>query len=318
MGGSRVDIGSKVGQVRSALRRRIVVGVDGSAMSLAGVEFIAGLDLGPNDSVVIATIAELGQDRSETEAAFEQARRICERAAERLIELPCEVLTDVRLGHPVDQLRRIVLEEPTELLALGPRGLGQVTSLMLGSVTQSLLAEMPTSILLARPPVRRLSRVLLAVDGSPSSLSAAAAMRRLPLPTEVAVAVCVSVTPWTDEYAFLARDDIAAERRVAGAIARRAIDVLGPRAPAPTTVIRHGDPRLEIPLAAGDVGADLIVVGSRGVGRARGLMLGSVSRDVAAAAPCSVLVVASPRVPEGPDPESVRPEDGDAREERPR
>src|SRR3990172_4676322 len=174
MGGSRVDIGSKVGQVRSALRRRIVVGVDGSAMSLAGVEFVAGLDLGPNDSVVIATIAEPGQDRGETEAAFERARRICERAAERLIELPCEVLTDVRLGHPVDQLRRIVLEGPTELLALGPRGLGQVASLMLGSVTQSLLAEMPTSILLARPPVRRLSRVLLAVDGSPSSLSAAA------------------------------------------------------------------------------------------------------------------------------------------------
>ncbi len=186
---------------------------------------------------------------------------------------------------------------------------------MLGSVSQSLLGEMPTSMILARPPVRRLTRVLLAVDGSPSSLAAAAALASLPLSLEARVSVCVSATAWTEPYDLLPRDDIGGEREIAGSIARRAIDVLGPWAPTATTLIRHGDPKREIPLAAGDLGADLIVVGSRGVGRARGFLLGSVSREIAAAAPCSVLVIASPRVLEGPDSGSASLNDGGAREE---
>jgi nucleotide-binding universal stress UspA family protein len=56
--------------------------------------------------------------------------------------------------------------------------------------------------------------------------------------------------------------------------------------------IEHGDPRAEILRAAGEIDADLIVVGSRGLGRLGRLLLGSVSTEVVNGAPCPVMVVA--------------------------
>jgi nucleotide-binding universal stress UspA family protein len=72
----------------------------------------------------------------------------------------------------------------------------------------------------------------------------------------------------------------------------RAHETLAARAIASEMRIEHGDPSTEILRVADDLGADLIVVGSRGLGRLGRLMLGSVSRDVVAGAPCPVMVVA--------------------------
>lgn len=55
--------------------------------------------------------------------------------------------------------------------------------------------------------------------------------------------------------------------------------------------VASGDPAEAILEAARDTGADLIVMGSRGLGRLGGLVLGSVSAKVAAAAECPVLTV---------------------------
>jgi nucleotide-binding universal stress UspA family protein len=52
-----------------------------------------------------------------------------------------------------------------------------------------------------------------------------------------------------------------------------------------------GDPADAIVDEAGEWGADLIVVGTRGLGGARRLLLGSVSTKVVHHAPCDVLVV---------------------------
>jgi nucleotide-binding universal stress UspA family protein len=59
----------------------------------------------------------------------------------------------------------------------------------------------------------------------------------------------------------------------------------------PSTELRFGDPAQAICRAAEDRGAELIVVGSRGLGKLHRLLLGSVSRAVVEGAPCSVLVV---------------------------
>ncbi len=298
-------------------------------MSLAAVEFVAALEPQATDTVVVATVAESSMIQAAQRLAFvapvaglledlrdnalERARHICDRAVERLIGASLDVRAHVEFGHPVEVLRRLCAESPTDLLVLGSTGRSQSGSPILGSVTQTLLGEMPASILIARPPVRRLARVVLAVDGSPPSLVAAERLRSLPLPPGVELSVLVCVTPWTWEYASLPHHDfpslLRAERDHAETVAAEVVAGLGPLGHRASPMILTGDARREILDAARDLGADLIVVGSRGIGGFRGLVLGSVSRGVAKSAPCSVLVATSP-----PDPERRQP-GGDQRPE---
>jgi nucleotide-binding universal stress UspA family protein len=59
-----------------------------------------------------------------------------------------------------------------------------------------------------------------------------------------------------------------------------------------TTHALPGDPAKAILSVARDVGADLIVVGNKGM-KGKGRFLGSVPNDVAHQAPCAVLIVSS-------------------------
>lgn len=65
--------------------------------------------------------------------------------------------------------------------------------------------------------------------------------------------------------------------------------------------VAHGSPRLTICHVAEQEGVDLIVMGSRGLGAVKRLLLGSVSDYVVHHAPCSVLVVRLPEEPEDDD-----------------
>jgi nucleotide-binding universal stress UspA family protein len=61
------------------------------------------------------------------------------------------------------------------------------------------------------------------------------------------------------------------------------------------TVLTHSDdPAASIVSVARDNAADTIVVGSRGFGELRALLLGSVSHKIANAAPCTVIIARSP------------------------
>lgn len=62
-------------------------------------------------------------------------------------------------------------------------------------------------------------------------------------------------------------------------------------------VVTRGPAAQVLVTQATDVGADLVVVGNRGAGRVRSVLLGSVSRKVATSAPCPVAVI-----PEGATP----------------
>ena len=62
----------------------------------------------------------------------------------------------------------------------------------------------------------------------------------------------------------------------------------------PTVVMRRGEPAREIIAYAEEVGADFIVVGSRGRGGIASLFLGSTSHAVIHGAPCDVIVVRHP------------------------
>jgi nucleotide-binding universal stress UspA family protein len=291
---------------------RIGIAVDGSSQAIAGVELVASLPLSGRDQVTVVSVAEIPVPLSAMsqadapsvadpmdelhEMSSERARRIVENAVERLVGLPCPVTPVVRSGHPIDVLQRFAAETSLDLLVVGPRGRGSIGSILLGSVSQTLLHAMPTSILVARPPVRTPRRVLLAIDGSPPSLDAARFLATFPLPVEADIRVVVSVTCWTDQYGSIRAatypERLAAERAYATEIGQQAIDILAARGRHATAMIRDGDPKREILDAAREIDADLIVTGARGIGGFKSLVLGSVSRGVSKAASCSTLVVA--------------------------
>lgn len=291
---------------------KIGIAVDGSPQSTAGIDLVSSLPISGSDEISVVAVAEppmvfsgarfghvpSGAGFAEVllEDARARAQQIVERAAERLIGCPCPVRPMIRVGHPIDCLQRVAAEEDLDLLTVGPRGTGSVASLLLGSVSQALLHAMPTSVLVARPPTRTPRQVILAIDGSAPSLDAARFLAGFRLPADVDIRVLVAVTAWTREYASLSgttyNELLAAERQHAAEVAEQGIAVLAEHGRHSTALIRDGDPKREILDAARELDADLIVTGARGIGGFKGLVLGSVSRGVSKAAPCSTLVVA--------------------------
>jgi nucleotide-binding universal stress UspA family protein len=83
----------------------------------------------------------------------------------------------------------------------------------------------------------------------------------------------------------------AASRRAAEEALARAHTLLDPLTPQVEQQIRHGLPADEIINAAHDLGVDLIVMGNRGWGEVRSVLLGSVSERVLHLAHCPVLIV---------------------------
>jgi len=135
-------------------------------------------------------------------------------------------------------------------------------------------------------------RILLAIDGSKDSRAAAAYLKLLPLPPSTAIRIItVAQLP---VFAV----DVASMPQLKGAVIDRAREVvdevrigLAERGFAIETDVAVGDPRVEIVRQADEWKAELVVVGARGLGMVKRLLLGSISDAVARHAPCPVLIV---------------------------
>jgi nucleotide-binding universal stress UspA family protein len=132
-------------------------------------------------------------------------------------------------------------------------------------------------------------RILLAADGSEDSRGATEWLCQFPVPASAKVlAVTVAADP---TLARAERSDLVAavhaDSRDVVEAARRS---LAQRWPDAEARVLDGDPRSAIIQACEDWRADLAVVGSRGLGAIAGMVLGSVSIEVARNASCAVLI----------------------------
>lgn len=150
-------------------------------------------------------------------------------------------------------------------------------------------------------------RVICAVDGSEHSQWGVHALSMLAgrQPEHV---VLLHIIDKSGFQTAKSKNPVAAKRALAamekaGTIvlrdaARSARQALGQAATAPhttlQTILAYGSLAKTIAKEARRVKADLILMGSRGLSDIQGFLLGSISRQVASAAPCSVLVVKQP------------------------
>ncbi len=180
-----------------------------------------------------------------------------------------------------------------DLLVLGARGLGPFRALLLGSVSQHCLHQATVPVAIVRAAAERPAgrpRVVVGIDGS------ATAQRALEWAVEEArlrQAVLEVVHAWTPPALAvppMALDhgtfDEAAHAIVAEALDQ--VDTSGLPGPVHRLVKVGTGGRVLVEQADG---ADLVVVGSRGLGGFHGLLLGSVSHQVAHHAACPVVVL---------------------------
>jgi nucleotide-binding universal stress UspA family protein len=188
--------------------------------------------------------------------------------------------------------------ERARLVVVGSRGLGGFTGLVVGSTALTLGAHARCPIAVVRTPggdeePPTTGPVVLGVDGSPAGEPAigfayeAAALRRVPLVAVHAwsdVSMRPSMLPPLDYDWPIIEDD---ERRL---LAQR---LAGWQEKYPEVrverLVTEGRPARSLLRAAES--AQLVVVGSRGRGGLRGLLLGSTSQALLHHAPCPVTVV---------------------------
>jgi nucleotide-binding universal stress UspA family protein len=135
-------------------------------------------------------------------------------------------------------------------------------------------------------------KVLVATDGSGPAKAAAAWTATLPFPATAEMLVVAAACPPPPMVDVpVSADLIEATAADARASATETAGILSARYGRTTTRVVDGDPRRAIPATAREWGADLVVVGARGLGGFARLLLGSVSAAVVHEAPCPVLVV---------------------------
>ena len=143
-------------------------------------------------------------------------------------------------------------------------------------------------------------KILLAIDGSASSIAAVQEVAHCPLPEGSAVTVLYTIhsrlpvipdfPPWAVTIAAAHGESIREQTRRAPDVLEAAAQHLRAHQPHTTVLTKtvEGVPKREIVREAATWGADRIVLGSHGCGRVKRTILGATAAAVAAAAPCTV------------------------------
>jgi nucleotide-binding universal stress UspA family protein len=184
------------------------------------------------------------------------------------------------------------------LVVVGSRGLGPLKRSLMGSVSESVVRHAHCPVLVVRTDGSETNylprRILLALDGSEEASRAARTAVELADPTdsELHVVHVGEVRPvyHPERHGYLARYEELQER------AQRLLDeqvdqVKSAGGTVARGHLRMGRPDEEIVVLGEELGADLIVTGSRGLGGIRRALSGSVSDSVVRHAQCSVMIV---------------------------
>jgi nucleotide-binding universal stress UspA family protein len=192
------------------------------------------------------------------------------------------------------------------LLVIGTRGYGPVVGALLGSVAFGVAtqAACPVVVVKGEPqsrPIGPRHRVVVGTDGSSHSAAAVAfaAERAAVHSATLEVVTCTGEHPLPDV-------DPQTLWTAAEEIAQSSVDHVRDTHPALAVRTRVEDSPAERTLVAASADAGMVVVGTRGRGAFKGLLLGSVSHAVIHGAHCPVAVVGDGNV--------VR--DGDGKEQR--
>jgi nucleotide-binding universal stress UspA family protein len=279
---------------------KVIVGFDGSPSALGALRWAATLARAQGDRLLVVRSWQYPASsplpfsrRQSLPPADEVDRELLSETTEVVEAEALDVAVDVEIarGPAAAKLIERAAAPDVRALVLGSRGLGGFSGLLLGSVSRACLehAASPVVVVPAESTSAAIGRVVIGLDGSEG---ARGALRWACETATACGADLVGVTAFEPDQSELRPDVIAELRRRADAdLARWCTDADGEA----ERRVLDGDPRTVLLDAVEKESADLLVVGSRGLGPVARLLLGSVASAVAQHAPVPVAVVPSGR-----------------------
>lgn len=250
--------------------KRIVLATDGSAFAESAEHVAAALARVTKAKKLLIVHTYERPDRAQ--AAVERARAVA--GAEGV-----EAEVVLRDGAPAEDIVEVADVREADLIVLGSRGLS-LGAQIIGSVAAKVSRRAPCDVLLVRERAVEdrkegaipYARMLVATDGS--STADRAARKGYALATRLGASVTLAFVGHPKTGELILKDTAA---------------TMG-EATEPAMLILQGDPAEAIMEAAAREASDLIVVGNRGLAGTKGLILGSVPKEVSEYAPCDVLI----------------------------
>jgi nucleotide-binding universal stress UspA family protein len=289
--------------------RRILIAVDGSKNALAACGAAASIAKASRGKITMlyAAISPTRELHDSNEVGI---RDETGGAEQRIVDEAASVIGDDELvlervvlpvhASVVETISAYAQKGDFDLIVMGERGLGGFKRLVLGSVSSGVATHATRPVLVVRSDpsgqTTSLERIMVAVDGSVSAKHAVAEAAKLAglleAKLEILHVMCIPEIAYATTRP-VPIGDMEEALRTSGemvlAEASSLAETYGTRA---TCEIRKGiSPAQGIVDYADANQTDLIVVGARGMGGFKKLLLGSVSNTVLHYAGCSVLVV---------------------------
>ena len=299
------------GERMSIFPTTILLATDGSGDAKLASESAATLAESTGSGLHVVCVGaglplyELPDYPARFEEAVEAQRRDARRVLDEqvgAIEGAGTTVEEAHLGEderPDKAIVELAEDVGAGLVVVGSRGQGGLKRALLGSVSASVVRHAHCPVLVVRDrPLADATGILLATDGSEDARRAADAALELAQDFDWELHVTY-VEPMPERHGGLVRSSVdlppevvASGEREAGTKLRQEVERIeeggGEVAQAHA---RAGSPAAETVALAEELGAGVVVVGTRGLGGVKRALMGSVSEAVVGHAHCPVLVV---------------------------
>ena len=197
----------------------------------------------------------------------------------------------IRSSDPASEILKLSNSGNYNLVVLGNRGMGGLKSLLMGSVSSKVAKESKRSVLVVKTRIQVNPKILLGFDGSDESnlaLDFASDLgTRFNAQVEVITVFNIPLAP--DTYIGSEVDRWKKEMQTTLDSAVSKLKANGVRSLG--KIVDHTNVSLALASEAEKGSFDFIVVGSKGQGRLKSLLLGSVANGVANNSKTNVLIV---------------------------
>jgi nucleotide-binding universal stress UspA family protein len=237
------------------------------------------------------------------ELAERDGREVLKAQMEKLKGIGVEIAdSHVRAGNPAAEIVHLAEELDAGLVVVGSRGLGPIRRAVMGSVSGSVVRHAHCPVMVVRGETQAgeptVGPIVVAIDGSEEAELAARAAAELSGGTGSEIHLVVVLPTPARMYGphFYSADMEKQFLERARAEAREFLDAQAERVHSgggrvAQTYLATGRPEEEIVELAEEIGAGMVVMGSRGFGGVRRALMGSVSGSVVRHAHCPVLII---------------------------